>query len=248
MKNVYEKILVLNANDGDFQSKLSIPAIMRFFQVAAGEHSIIMKMDHFTIVEKNNAFWVITKVKLKIFNLPMWGEKVLLRTWPLLPTSIKCNRDFEFINDKNEVLIQGISEWCILDLDNRRPRRVSSTCYPLNLVHLEKRSFDDNFVHFKTNVLEDELLYERVIRSSDIDLNLHTNNTIYSNMVMDAFSVTNLATHELKDYEIHFSHESKEGETLRIYRSDLENKVLISGIEKDSGKIVFQTGIKFVDK
>lgn len=245
MKNRFERKIRLDANDVDFESKISIYAIMRHFQAAASDHAQVMGMDYSTLRAKSNAFWVITKVKIKVNSYPKWGEKVILRTWPLLPSTIKCNRDFEILNLRNEVLVKGTSEWCILDLETRRPRKVVTTCYPVKMKHLERRTIDDRFSHFQSKSENQEFVYERTIRATDIDLNNHTNNTIYSNMVFDSFSISKLNKMDILSYEIHFCSETKEGDLIKIYHCLEGDEILIMGIKSDSGKLVFQASLEY---
>lgn len=241
--NIFQKEIILNTNDVDFQAKLSIPAIMRHFQVIAADHTNILGVDHYSMIEKSNAFWVITKLKFEAIFLPNWNEKVIIKTWPLLPSAVKCNRDFEFLSKDGDILVRGISEWCILDLEARSLRRVSTTIYPLDMVHLERRAYDSNYYRFSKDLGKEEPLYQRTIRLSDLDLNIHTNNTIYSNMVMDAFSTSELKERMPFTYEIHFNNESKEDDILDIYRKDLSDRTLITGINQKTHKLIFQAGI-----
>ncbi|MDD4000228.1 MAG: thioesterase, partial [Bacilli bacterium] len=67
--NIFQKEIILNTNDVDFQAKLSIPAIMRHFQVIAADHTNILEVDHYSMIEKSNAFWVITKLKFEAISL-----------------------------------------------------------------------------------------------------------------------------------------------------------------------------------
>lgn len=241
MENIYRKEFILDANDVDFESKLSIPALMRHFQALAAEHAQIMGMDYFTLRAKSNAFWVITKVKVRIYSYPRWGEKAVLQTWPLKPSIIKCNRDFELLDPKGGVMVQGMSEWCILDMESRRPRKVETTCYPLEMEHLQRRALPDDFRRF--NAKASEFVYERVILSTDIDLNRHTNNTVYSNLFFDAFSTSELERMEIRTYELHFCNESKEKDVLEIYRSDEDGKTTVFGTS--GGKTIFQAAMEY---
>ncbi|HEY8395798.1 MAG TPA: hypothetical protein VIK96_03380, partial [Bacilli bacterium] len=116
-------------------------------------------------------------------------------------------------------------------------------CYPLEMEHIERRALEEDFTQIKSEFKN--LAYERLIRSTDVDLNWHTNNTVYSNLVFDAFSLTELQKFKIKSYEIHFNSESREKDILKIYRSDYEHEIIISGIESLSGKTVFQAKMEF---
>ena len=54
----------INDTNVDFNSVVPVNELIRFFQIATFNHSNEIELDHKTMQEKSNAFWVITKMKL----------------------------------------------------------------------------------------------------------------------------------------------------------------------------------------
>ena len=102
------------------------------FQDMASRHSIIMGVDDFTLLEKDNAMWVVSKTKIKINKLPLWNEEVTVRTWPMGAEGVRCNRCYQ-IKKGDEVLVNAISEWVVIDATSRTLRKVETTSYPTDV-------------------------------------------------------------------------------------------------------------------
>ena len=64
MKNWHTEKLLINDANVDFDSKVSITELMKFFQIATFNHSQKIELDHETMLKKSNAFWVVTKMKV----------------------------------------------------------------------------------------------------------------------------------------------------------------------------------------
>lgn len=206
------------------------------FQDVASRHAMFLGIDDFSLLEKDNAMWVITKTKVKINKLPLWNDDVSIRTWPMGADGVRCNRCYQIIKD-NEILINGITEWVIIDATTRALRKVETTSYPNDIDWITEKSIEEKFRRFKDDFTENDVVYKRLIRSGDIDVTHHTNNVTYITMLLDTFSVKELENMSLKEIEVSYINESFEGETLSIYRKKRENGTYFS-IKKDDGKVV----------
>ena len=206
------------------------------FQDVASRHAMFLGIDDFSLLEKDNAMWVITKTKVKINKLPLWNDDVSIRTWPMGADGVRCNRCYQIIKD-NEILINGITEWVIIDATTRSLRKVETTSYPNDIDWITEKSIEEKFRRFKDDFTENDVVYKRLIRSGDIDVTHHTNNVTYITMLLDTFSVKELENMSLKEIEVSYINESFEGETLSIYRKKREDGTYFS-IKKNDGKVV----------
>ena len=212
------------------------------FQDMASRHSIIMGVDDFTLLEKDNAMWVVSKTKIKINKLPLWNEEVTVRTWPMGAEGVRCNRCYQ-IKNGDEVLINAISEWVIIDATSRTLRKVETTSYPNDVDWIQEKSIEERFRRFKDEFTDEDLVYKRLVRSGDIDVTHHTNNVTYITMLLDTFSVKELEAKQWEDIEVSYLNESFEGETLSIYRKEKEDGYYFS-IKKEDGKVVLMAFFK----
>lgn len=205
------------------------------FQDVASRHAIFLGVDDFSLLEKDNALWVVSKTKVKINKLPRWNDEITIRTWPMGAEGVRCNRCYQIIKD-GEVFINGITEWVMIDATTRTLRKVETTSYPDDIDWITEKSIEERFRRFKDDFTDEELVYKRLVRSGDIDVTHHTNNVTYITMLLDTFSVKELESMNLNDIEVSYLNESLEGETLSIYRKDKEDGHYFS-IKKEDGRV-----------
>lgn len=213
------------------------------FQDVASRHAMFLGIDDFSLLKNDNALWVISKTKVKINKLPLWNDEISIRTWPMGAEGVRCNRCYQIIKD-NEVYINGITEWVIIDATSRTLRKVETTSYPTDLDWITEKSIDEKFMRFKDDFSDEDFVYKRLIRSSDIDVTHHTNNVTYITMLLDTFTVKELEDMVLKDVEVSYLNESFEAETLSIYRKTKDDGYHFS-IKKDDGKVVLMAFLSF---
>ena len=238
--------LVLNttilSGQCDTLMRLRTESAFMTFQDVAGTHAVFLGVDDRSILEKDNALWVITKTKMKINKLPVWDDEVVVRTWPMGAEGVRCNRCYQ-IKKGDEVLINAISEWVVIDATTRTLRKVETTSYPNDVDWIQEKSIEERFRRFKDDFTEEDLIYKRLVRSGDIDVTHHTNNVTYITMLLDTFSVKELESKQWEDVEVSYINESFEGETLSIYRKEHEDGYLFS-IKKEDGKVVLMAFFK----
>lgn len=218
----------------DSLMRLKTEACFMSFQDVASRHATMLGIDDFSLLEKDNALWVISKTKVRINNLPRWNDDIKIRTWPMGAVGVRCNRCYQIIKD-GEVCVNAISEWVIIDATTRTLRKVETTSYPTDIEWITEKSIEDKFIRFKDDFTEDDLKYKRLIRSGDIDVTHHTNNVTYITMLLDTFSVKELESMTLKEIEVSYLNESLENECLSIYRKDTEEGYYFS-VKKENGK------------
>lgn len=240
MKNLHTEKITVNDTNVNFEMKLSVNEIIRFLQLATFNHSNKIMLDHKTMQEKSNAFWVVTKLKVKLNRSVSSGENIKVATWTQPLSTIRAIRDFT-IKQKNSIVAKASAEWCCLDFDTRRIRKLSTIQYP-NLEMVEKGSSNITFNNINQEYTNKNFVYSRTIRSTDIDINSHTNNLKYNTIALDAFSVEELKNFEIKEYEIHFVNESREGDIINVYRKKVGNNYFVEG--KTDDKTIFKACLK----
>lgn len=233
-----EYILNTTVLSGQCDSLMRFKAEAAFmtFQDVASTHATFLGADDFSMLEKDNAMWVISKTKVKINKLPLWNDEVTIRTWPMGAEGVRCNRCYQIIKDE-EVLINAITEWVIIDATTRTLRKVETTSYPTDIDWITEKSVEEKFRRFKDDFTEEDFINKRTVRSTDIDVTHHTNNVKYISMLLDTFSVRELELMRWEDIEVSYLNESLEGEVLSIYRKKKEDGYYFS-IKKEDGKVV----------
>ena len=224
------------ASQCDKNQTIRHDAILSIFQDIATAHSIEMNVDYNTLKEKSNAFWVITKLKFKKVGQIFHNEPVTLETWPLKPDLIRFLRDFHISAQNGE--IHGSSEWCMLDCNTQSIRRSNTVCYPVDLVHEQKRADVTPFSKLNEQTTDSDFVYTYKARLNDIDMNEHVNNLSYAKMALNAFSLEEFYSLSLNAFEIHFISQCYFGDEICIYKKIVDDKIYIDG--KVNGKQVFK--------
>lgn len=219
----------------DSANRLSPFMMQTLFEELADANAMQLGIDQPTLGERDNAFWVVRRIKFEFKSVVMDHDDVILKTWPSGPEVLKCYRSYQILKSPTEPAVNSLAEWVILDKETRRLRKTDSVNYPA-IQFIKEKACEPTFKRFKDDFTEDDFVYEKTIRACDIDISRHTNNTKYCMMVLDSFSIKELEDMTLKEMEIHYEAESLEGDVLRIYRKRVDDEWHFA-IKRD-GKVV----------
>lgn len=113
----------------------------------------------------------------------------------------------------------------MLDIEKQKIRRIKEiipddfeTQNTLKDFTFEKFVFDEQNLSYLDNV---------VIKSSNIDYCMHTNNIEYIRFLTNIFSVNELIRNNIKSFEIDYINQSREGDNLNIYQDKTDDTKLI---------------------
>jgi acyl-ACP thioesterase len=100
--------------------------------------------------------------------------------------------------------------------------------------------FDKN----QYDVSDADFEFDRVIRYSDLDMNMHTNNVIYSRIIMDTFDTTYLSQNTLSEFQIDYINQSKEGDTISVSQKKVSDGFYYI-IGNVADKCIFRAYVRF---
>ncbi len=195
------------------------------------------------VILSHGGFWVILKIRFAIENYPENEGEIIAETWPLPPGRLKVERQYRLKDLSGNILINAASEWCVLGLENRRPIRMETDVFSGGHEYLCEKSGAGEFSRINEPVIETDFCYERKIEIGDIDLNNHTNNKKYTDMVLQCFSDECLKEKPIKFYELHFLKETYLGDKIKIYKTETEKGIVVSGLCENTP--VFKAVIEF---
>ena len=222
MNNFFETNMIVKSSQCDSISMLRPSAVLEIFQDIAEFHALEMGISAPLLTKRDGAFWVLSKSVVRFDEggkRIRQGESIVARTWPLLPDGFRCHRQYAIRrNGEDCPIVSGVGEWVLVDTETRRLRTVETTGYPLDMEHLTDIAVERPFSRMKDILSPEEKVAERVIVSSFIDLPHHTNNIVYCTLFLDTFSVAELETMKITSLEIHYLHETREGDTVHILR------------------------------
>lgn len=170
-----------------------------------------------TLRDREGLAFILSKIKL-VFHAPLRAyDDISVRTWTCESRGYTFNRCFD-IYRKDELIAEAISFWALLDINNKKLVR----CDRLSLgVEPDAPLEIDVPRRIKPPQEELTVIGKRDIRYSDIDYNMHMNNTKYPNMLCDFMPIDEVGN--ITEMTLEFVHESALGETLTFHRASIED-------------------------
>jgi acyl-ACP thioesterase len=221
----------IKSYEADRNGKLSLHTFFHYLQECAYLNALSNGFGY-EFLERENAYWVLTRVLVEIEDLPKWNDEIQIRTWPRGADGLFAVGDLGL--SKASLVIGRVSSyWMILDRDSRRPKRIDqyqfirSDFIPDKAIErkLEKIPLGDNSVE----------IGKRRVYASDIDVNGHVNNASYVRWLIDSFSENHHA--KVKSFEINFLRELVLGDQFTILE-EMQDSTYLYLIVNDKGQKV----------
>lgn len=235
MRYDYKKKFILHYSEIDSSAHLSLVSCLNYIQNMSTEYFQTMKTDNFTLSTENNAVWVITKTKVKFIKRPVWKDEITIRIYSVKISAVRYDLEISFEDKNGECLVLAKQEYCAMDIETRRARKISTISFP-NDLEAENAKYNDDYRKLRDTFNEEDYILSQKITSQDIDFSKHTNNVVYVRYIMNVFTCEFLEKNEINDFEIHYISESREGEKIDIFQkniSDKEIEFLTKSEEKD---------------
>ena len=215
----YTKNFTVRWHDTDAYRVVRPSQILVYMQECAN-----FQLEHFGLSldslrdEKKLAF-ILSKIKI-VFHKKLFAyDEISVRTWTCESRGFTFVRCFD-IHRGEELIAEAVSFWALVDLEKQRLVKCDDFALgiendpPLDLL-VERR--------IRPASAEFEFFGTRDIRYSDIDYNMHMNNTKYPDMLCDFMPIERVA--EIKEMTLEFLRESALGDTLDFYTAQ-EDKAL----------------------
>ncbi len=231
----------------NFQGKLGLYHLLNLLQDIAQEHAENLGFGVEEMI-KNKTFWVLTRQKLIMESWPKLGDEVVIHTWIRLESGPFSNRDFTiYLNNKK--IGECSTSWVALNSETRKMTNIDRTGIFAELKEIEKVSVSPGKV---MSLKEAQTLAKFSVRNSDIDQNMHMNNTKYAQWVLDAISFDWHKELTLLSYEVNFNAETKLNDTVAIQKGERQSQTdgsfltTFQGLRESDNKIVFtsQFGVR----
>lgn len=223
----YKMNLHLSAEDFDKNGQIRLGALLYYFQDAAARHADEMGIGYDDMIA-DDRIWIITKLRCRIEG-PLSPEKnYILTTCPRKKRSRICPRDYYIHNEAGTIFARGTSLWSVINYKTRKLERIPFD-YGDDL--FEKDAFADGFQ--KLHLEHPEASGSYTIQSEDLDINDHTNNCRYADLVRQ---ISRLNT--IREFTIQFSKETRLGDELFFFRETEKEEETICGQLAD-GETVF---------
>ncbi len=211
--------------------RLSLHSLFDYLQDIASDHAVKLGYGRDDLLQ-NNHYWVLSRMYAVIHEWPVWGDTIMVRTWPKGTESVFALRDYEAFFADGRPVASASSSWLIIDQTTRKIQRPDSTISQYNSEVQKKNALTRNAAKLEPVQSDGRITAEFDVRISDLDVNLHTNNVKYIKWVTDSFDLGFVMNNVPYSAEINYLAESRYGQNIviRVAEDNDDNNVFNNSI------------------
>ncbi|MBQ8797323.1 MAG: hypothetical protein IJZ56_03915 [Oscillospiraceae bacterium] len=211
MEMTYQKQLQIETNHVDCFGRCKASVLLYFAQEAATGHCDILGLDWDTMASKK-LFWAVIRTHVEVTQLPILGQTVTVRTWPMPTTRTAYPRAAEILDEEGNCLVKIHSLWVLMDIENR------------SMVLPGRSGVDVEGVQFGNEAAAPgsivpgqwENTATRRVGYTELDRNGHMNNTRYPDWADDLLSAQFHKDHPVQEFTVCYSSEAKENQQIEM--------------------------------
>ena len=225
MKFEYEYLI--GVEDVGRSNQITNIAFLKYLEEIACYHSSFCGFGVNDINTKQKA-WLLMEWKLKVFKRPIYGEKILIKTWArILEKNLFFSyRDFEIYCNNEKVAI-ATSKWVLFDFATNKITKLIDDIYlPYNPE--DNHVFENKEIKKIKEIDRKENLQEYIVKRGDIDINRHMHNLNYLKLAYEILPEEIYFSDETKNVRIMYKHQIILGDKVKCYYSKLNGKNIIT--------------------
>lgn len=211
-------------HDTDANRRVRPTQLLVYMQETSNAHmaSLGKRLDELRDSEK--LAFILSKIRLAIYA-PLYAyEDITVETWTTEGRGFAFNR-FYSIYRGSELIATADTTWALISLETKKLCKADSIDLGFEPEEPVDIGIPTRFRVPKNELLE--LIGERRIVYSDLDYNMHMNNTKYADMLCDFMPIEDVPN--IRGISLSYLHEASFGDTVKVFAS------------RDEGKIDFRT-------
>lgn len=192
----------------DFRGQITVPSLCRDIINAIGQN-IRVEGYGIDVMARERRSWVLLRSAFEIDSRPGLYAPLQITVWPVSSGGITYNRCVRVTGRDGKEVGRGTTEWCIIDIDSRRPLfpELAMADSGLEIPCRSPKRIRDFSADFSDN---------RIIRYSDCDFNGHLNNTRYLEMMYDMLPEEAIDGDSPIRLDFNYRHEARRGEDISL--------------------------------
>ena len=211
---------------------------MRYMQETANRQCESSGLPLDKLRDENGLGFILGTISLKI-HTPLYAyEDFEVRTWCKPARGFTFNRYFEIV--RGEALIaEAATVWVLIDVNEKKLVRAEAHSWMDDRFFYDE-PIDPNSLPKKPRLSKETYMQEvgsRKISYSDIDYNMHMNNTRYPDMICDYIDeMTEISpAYRVGAMSLSYIKESPLGANLKVLRSNTDNNTLYVRTQNEQG-------------
>ena len=189
--------------------------LCNLLQLTAAAHSEIGGISFMDMQEFDQA-WVLSRMRVEISKLPKSGDIVTVKTWINSLENSRSVRALE-MHLNGEKIVGSETFWAVFNTNKRRPEALALP-YDHFELYPDKRATKEGFSKISLNH-DKEIVFEKTVFLSDLDIVNHVNNVKYLEWCMDLVDENLILNQKLESFEMNFMKELSLKDTVMIHES-----------------------------
>lgn len=215
-----------NWHDTDAHRNVRASKIIEYMQETANAQCESSGLPLEKLRDEKGLAFILGALSINIYSSLHAYEDIEVRTWCKEAKSFIFNRYFEILRG-DEKIAEAATTWVLIDLNTKSMVRASNYEFMSGCFYYDE-PVDPSILPPKPRISKDVPLYEvgkRRIVYSDIDYNMHMNNTHYPDMICDFLEemTEDTASYRMASLSLSYVKESHLGATLTVTRSKMSN-------------------------
>ena len=204
-----------------------------YIQRAATNHLSLLGYGYEKLFSMGIVF-VVANSATQFIKFPAYGEKVKVATCPAVCKGAQMIRETVIMDQNEKVLVENQSAWVMLNPQTKKILRPKDLPFSLPMLTCYTPFFDVTKVKIPQG---EKFIHKREVRLSDIDRNLHMNNTVYASLLTDCFPQEVLSG-KMSSMFIKYKQQAKLGQEFSLFGGNDEENFFVAA--QNQGEMYFQ--------
>lgn len=220
MMEKYEMRRQIGPSICDASGKLSHAEAFGLFMDIASFHAEQIGVGLGAMAQKD-LFWLTVKTQVNFIRRPRMLQNVTLETWPEQPDKMRGNRSY-IMRCGEDTVLTGKTEWAVINTATHKLVPLEGI-YPVELRFENGTAAPEPFARIADHFEGVAPYAEYQVRSTDIDVGGHMNNTAYVRMIMGSLSNEERKALTIRRMDVIFRASCYEGDVLSFRRKETED-------------------------
>ncbi|MCR4804723.1 MAG: hypothetical protein K5981_03630 [Clostridia bacterium] len=115
---MYERRLLLGSEHVDCFRRLRTSQLLQLLQTASIRHTEELGMGREKTLDKG-LLWVVTRMHAEVDRMPVYDERIVIRTWPGETMHMLFPRYYEIASEDGQPLLRASAVWSLMDVRTR---------------------------------------------------------------------------------------------------------------------------------
>lgn len=240
-----------NWHDTDANRIVRAGSLVRYMQETANRQCEESGLPLDKLRDEKGLGFILGTISLRIFK-PLYAyEDFEVRTWCKMARGYTFNRYFEIVKG-GEVIACAATVWVLIDINEKKMVRAENYEWMHERFYYDE-PIDPAILPKKARITQDAELFpvgERRIVYSDIDYNMHMNNTHYPDMLCDHIDemTSEAPAYRVSAMSLTYVKESRLGATLSIFRSKRDNSgCILIRTQNEQGEVCLDALVEITE-